>query len=137
MEQIPRVGVGVIIIKDDKILLGKRKNAHGTGSWCPPGGHLEFMETIEQCARRETIEETGVYIKNLQQPVFTEDFFEQENKHYITMLVTSEWDSGEPKLLESNKCERWDWFSWDDLPTPLFLPMQNHIEKGYKPFTSN
>lgn len=100
MEKIPKIGVGVIIAKDGKVLLGQRKNAHGTGSWCPPGGHLEFMETIEECARREVIEETGVSIKNIQKPVFTEDFFKAEDRHYITMFVTVEWDSGEPKLIE-------------------------------------
>ena len=134
MDKTPRIGVGVIIKRDEKVLLGQRKNAHGTGSWCPPGGHLEFMETIEACAIRETLEEVGAYIKNIQKPVFTEDFFKREGKHYITMLVTAEWDSVEPQLLEPEKCERWDWFSWNELPSPLFLPMQNHIDQGYNPF---
>jgi 8-oxo-dGTP diphosphatase len=134
MEQAPRVGVGVIITKENKVLLGKRKNAHGTGSWCPPGGHLEFMETIEACARRETSEEVGVQVSNIQKPVFTEDFFQLENMHYITMLVTTQWKSGEVQLLEPEKCEQWDWFSWDNLPSPLFLPMQNSINQGYNPF---
>ena len=135
MQKVPRVGVGVIIKRDNTVLLGQRKNAHGTGSWCPPGGHLEFMETVEDCARRETQEEAGVEIKNIQKPVLTEDFFTEEEKHYITLLVTTEWESGEPQLLEPEKCEKWDWFNWDELPSPLFLPMQNHIDQGYNPFS--
>lgn len=134
MEKIPKIGVGVIIRKDNKILLGKRKNAHGTGTWCPPGGHLEFMETITACAKRETDEESGLVITNIQKPVFTEDFFKEEDKHYITMLVTTDWESGEPELREPHKCEEWKWFAWDELPSPLFLPMQNHIDQGYNPF---
>ena len=134
MEKIPRIGVGVIITKNNKVLLGQRKNAHGTGSWCPPGGHLEFMETINECAHRETTEEVGVNIKDIQKPVFTEDFFKEEDRHYITMLVTTKWDSGEVKLMEPEKCEKWDWFGWDELPSPLFLPLQNHIDQGYNPF---
>jgi len=134
MEKVPRIGVGVVIRKDNKILLGKRKNAHGTGSWCPPGGHLEFMESIEDCARRETMEEVGLKIKNTQKAVYTEDFFKEEDKHYLTMLVTTDWESGEPELLEPEKCEEWRWFAWNELPEPLFLPMQNHIKQGYKPF---
>jgi len=134
MEKLPRIGVGVIITKDKKVLLGQRKGAHGMGTWCPPGGHLEFMETIEECARRETMEEVGVVIRDIQKPVFTEDFFKEEDRHYITMLVTTKWASGEIKLMEPDKCEQWDWFSWDGLPSPLFLPMQNHIDQGYDPF---
>jgi len=134
MDKIPRIGVGVIIRKGNKILLGKRKNAHGSGSWCPPGGHLEFMESIEDCARRETDEEVGLKIKNIQKAVYTEDFFRSEDKHYITMLVTTDWESGEPELREPEKCEEWKWFLWEELPEPLFLPLKNHINQGYKPF---
>ena len=71
----PKVGVGVIIVKEGKILLGKRKNAHGEGTWCPPGGHLELGESYEECAKRETFEETGLQIKNLQFITATNDIF--------------------------------------------------------------
>jgi 8-oxo-dGTP diphosphatase len=52
MHDRPLIGVAVIVIKDDKILLGKRKNSHGAGTWALPGGHLEFGESIKDCARR-------------------------------------------------------------------------------------
>jgi len=64
MDKKPKVGVGIIVIKDNKVLLGKRKNSHGEGSWCFPGGHLEFNESLENCAKREVLEETGIEIKN-------------------------------------------------------------------------
>lgn len=134
MERIPRIGVGVLIRKDNKVLLGKRKSAHGTGSWCAPGGHLEFMETVEDCARRETMEETGLTIINIQKTIYTEDFFTDEDKHYLTMLIVADWESGEPELREPHKCEEWNWFTWDNLPDPLFLPLQNHIQEGFTPF---
>ena len=53
----PKVGVGVAVVKDGKVLLGKRKNAHGEGTWSFPGGHLEYKESWEDCAIRETLEE--------------------------------------------------------------------------------
>ena len=71
----PKVGVGVIIVKEGKILLGERKNAHGEGTWCPPSGHLELGESYEECAKRETFEETGLQIKNLQFITATNDIF--------------------------------------------------------------
>ena len=38
----PLIGVAAIVIKDKKVLLGKRKNAHGAETWAFPGGHLEY-----------------------------------------------------------------------------------------------
>ncbi len=85
MENRPKVGLGVCIRKDGKVLLGKRKNTHGEGDWCFPGGHLEFNETWEDCAIRETKEETGIKIKNIRLATATNDIFKKEGKHYITM----------------------------------------------------
>ena len=134
MEERPKVGVGVVVVKDGKVLLGKRKNAHGDGSWCFPGGHLEFNEKLEECARRETFEETGIKIKNIKKGTFTNDMFKEEGKHYITLYLISEYDSGEVKIMEPDKCEKWDWFEWEKLPEPLFIPMQNLLKEGYHPF---
>ncbi|HII71621.1 TPA: NUDIX domain-containing protein [Candidatus Woesearchaeota archaeon] len=130
----PKVGVGTIVIKDGKVLLGKRKNAHGEGTWCFPGGHLEGGEEVEECARRETKEETGLEIKNIRLGTFTNDIFEKERKHYITLYVLAEPASGEPKVMEPEKCERWGWFRWEELPRPLFVPVENLLKAGYNPF---
>jgi len=133
MEERPKVGVAAIVIKDNKILLGKRKNAHGEGSWCFPGGHLEFNEEIEECAKREVLEETGIKIKNIEFSTITNDIFTKENKHYITIFIVCEYDSGEVKTMEPNKCEKWDLFEWENLPKPLFIPIQNLLKKGFHP----
>lgn len=78
----PKVGVAVIIRKDNKILLGKRIGSHGAGTWAFPGGHLEFGETPEQCAQREVFEETGLLLENFLRHGYTNDIFNVENKHY-------------------------------------------------------
>ena len=124
----PKVGVGVLIINDGKILLGKRKNTHGGGLWAPPGGHLEFAERLAECARREVLEETGLEVSNLKVLGFTNDIFVQENKHYITIFMITNQFSGSPQVLEPNKCERWEWFELDKLPANLFLPLQNLLK---------
>ncbi len=129
----PKVGVGVIVVKDSKVLLGKRINAHGEGSWSFPGGHLEFSESWEQCAKRETLEETGIAITNIRFATATNDIFETEQKHYITIFMLADYVSGDAKVLEPEKCETWEWFSWDSLPNPLFLPIQNLIKSGFTP----
>lgn len=125
MENRPKVGVGVIIVKDNTILLGKRKNAHGNGTWAPPGGHLEFGESLEYCAAREVMEETGLTLTNLRRGPYTNDIFLEENKHYLTVFMIANYTYGMPEVLEPQKCEIWDWFSWQDLPQPLFKPLAN------------
>ena len=129
----PKVGVGVIIIKDDKVLLGKRKGSHGEGSWAFPGGHLEFGESLEECANREVMEETGITIKNIRKISYTNDIFPEEGKHYITCFVRADYDAGEVQILEPNKCEKWDWFEWNKLPEPCFIPLQNLLKDNIDP----
>lgn len=60
-----KVGVGVMVLKDGKVLLSKRKGSHGSGEYAFPSGHLEYMEGFEECARRETKEECGIEIQNI------------------------------------------------------------------------
>ncbi len=48
MAERPSVGLGVIVAKGGKVLLGKRKGEHERGTWCPPGGHFEYGEGIEE-----------------------------------------------------------------------------------------
>jgi 8-oxo-dGTP diphosphatase len=120
-EKQPRVGVGVMIFKDNKILLGKRKGSHGPGEWAFPGGHLDYMETFEECVIRETKEESGLEIKNIQFVVLKNTHL-YAPKHYVHIGMVAEWKSGEAQILEPNKCQEWKWFALDSLPHPLFEP---------------
>lgn len=133
-QQHPKIGVGVIVIKDGQVLMGKRKNAHGDGSWSFPGGHLEWKESIEDCARREVMEEVGVTIKNLRLGTFTNDIFQAEGKHYVTLYVIADYEDGEAKTMEPEKCEAWEWVQWNAMPQPLFLCIQNLLKQSFDPF---
>lgn len=124
----PRVGVGIAVIKDGKVLLGKRKGAHGEGTWSFAGGHLEFKESIEECAYRELEEETGLRALSIELGPWTNDIIE-DHKHYITLFAFVTQFEGEPQLLEPHKCEGWEWFEWNNLPSPLFPPVASLIKK--------
>jgi 8-oxo-dGTP diphosphatase len=131
----PKVGLGVIIRKEGKVLLGKRRgNFHGEGDWCTPGGHLEFGESFEECSLREVAEETGIKVKNLKFAAITNDVFVKDNKHYVTIWMVADWEDGEPEVKEPDKCEKWDWFEWNDLPEPLFVSEINLKKQGFDPF---
>ena len=74
IDQKPKVGVGVMVFKDGKVLLGKRNDdaekasseLHGEGTWTMPGGKLDFGETLKEAARREAMEETGIKLNKLE-----------------------------------------------------------------------
>jgi 8-oxo-dGTP diphosphatase len=134
MEERPKVGVGVFVKKDGKFLFLKRKGAHGEGDWSFPGGHLEFGETPEECALREIEEEVGINVKNLRRVGFTNDIFTKEGKHYITLFIMADYDSGNAIIKEPQKCDKLEWFGWDDLPENLFLPIANLKKEGFDPF---
>ena len=131
-KKLPKIGIGVIVKKNGEILLGIRRNSHDAGTWSFPGGHLEFGETIEGCALRELKEEAGISVKNLRLGTFTNDIFPEDDKHYVTLYVVCDYESGEPEVLEPEKCEKWGWFKWNELPQPLFTPIKNLIKREYK-----
>lgn len=64
-DQVTKVGVIVLVFKGGKVLFGKRKSKLSTDTYGAPGGHLEYMESFEDCARREVREETGMEIQNI------------------------------------------------------------------------
>ncbi len=129
-EQRPKVGVGVMIMKNGRVLLGKRKGSHGAGEYAWPGGHFEYMESFEQCAKREVMEETGMEIDNIRF-LRLMNLKEYAPKHYVDVGLIADWKNGEPKIMESEKIEGWDWYDMDNLPSPLFATLPSYIE-AYK-----
>ncbi len=101
------------------------------------GGHLEFNESLEECVTREVAEETGIAINNIRFGAITNDIFTIEVRHYVTIFMLADYASGEVKLMEPDRCEKWAWFEWDKLPRPLFLPVQNLLKQNYNPFQSS
>jgi 8-oxo-dGTP diphosphatase len=126
-----RVGIGVFVWKNGKFLMGRRSNAHGDGTWSVPGGHLEFGESFEDAARREVAEETGLTIRNVRFGAVTNDYFEDEEKHYVTVWMVSGHHGGRPAVLEPDKFTELAWFDFDTLPAPLFLPWKQLLASQF------
>lgn len=123
----PRVGLGVMVIKDGKILLGKRKSSHGDGEYAWPGGHMEYLESFEGCVRREAREEAGVEIENIRL-LRVLNLKAYAPKHYVDLCFVADWKSGEPRVCEPDRVERWDWYDPEHLPEPLFFGEASAIE---------
>ncbi|MEN9561685.1 MAG: hypothetical protein RIQ56_958, partial [Candidatus Parcubacteria bacterium] len=115
----PGVGVGVYVRKGGKILMGLRKGGHGAGEWCAPGGKMDMNETPEECARRETFEETGIRVKNVRFLGITNDIWSDIGTHFVTISFVADWGSGVAQVMEKEKCEEWRWCEWGRLPKPL------------------
>ncbi|MDH5472426.1 MAG: NUDIX domain-containing protein [Gammaproteobacteria bacterium] len=125
----PVIGVAALIIDNGRILLGYRKKSPGENSWQCPGGLLEAGESLFDCARRETKEETGLDIGNLCIAPYTNNIFKRENFHSVTLYVTASLLEGAPEVCEPELAGSWAWFAKDQMPESLFLPLQLLIQE--------
>lgn len=122
-KKYPRVGIGIMIQNEQGlVLLGLRKGSHGAGEWSFPGGHLEMGETVLETAKRETKEEANLDIDKFELISVADEmrYLKSDGKHYLNVGVKGEYKGGEPVVMEKDKCEYWEWFNLDNLPTNLF-----------------
>lgn len=126
--ELPYIGVAVLVWQGDKLLLGQRIDANTAPVWQFPGGHLESGETVLQCAAREVKEETGLEINHAEHAGFSNEMISMGEREYITLFVSSS-TSGKPRVMEPDKCQSWQWFCYDQLPAPLFLPIINFLKQ--------
>jgi 8-oxo-dGTP diphosphatase len=115
----PSVGVGVMIVKEGAVLLGQRRGSHGDGEFAFPGGHLEYLESFEHCAKRETLEECGIEIGNIRFQ-FIANVTNYAPKHYVHIGLLADWQRGTPERLEPASSGPWAWYDIAHLPHPLF-----------------
>ncbi len=134
-------GLGVILEKDGKIVLGMRppdpdkadSAFRSAGEWCLPGGKLDFGETLEDGAIREVKEETGIIIKNPE--VISIHNCKNEHAHFLTAgMIAREWE-GEAKVMEPDEIVEWRWFDMNELPFPRYFPsfevIENYMQKKF------
>ena len=133
MENVVRVGVAAIIRKNNKVILAPRVGDHGTGTWVFPGGKLDHGESLENCVMREVLEETSLSVKNIKFGALTNDIFET-GKHFITIFMVCDWKRGTAREQEPEKMGKWQWFEWNNLPKPPFLPIVNLLKQKFNPF---
>jgi len=107
----PVVGVGAVVIKDEKVLLVKRGVDPNKGLWAIPGGSLKLGETLQEGAEREIMEETGIIIR-AKEPVYSFDFFERDGDgrirfHYVIVDMMADYIGGEVQGADDALEARW------------------------------
>ncbi len=127
------IGFGIMILKNHKVLLGKRHDdpvkassaLHGEGTWTMPGGKLHYGEKPQDGAKREVKEETSIETGSLKLISMTNDIV--PDAHFVTFGFLCEDFRGEPKVMEPDEITEWRWFDLDNLPSPMYRSSQKII----------
>ena len=133
MNNTIKVGLGVMLVKDNQVLLGHRNtNGKDTGgifepdSWCLPGGKQEYGETIFEGAKREVKEETNLTVNDLKIFNVCDDI--QIDRHYVTIQIIARKHTGILTVMEPDKQDEWKWFKFDQLPDNIYSPSKKFID---------
>jgi 8-oxo-dGTP diphosphatase len=129
----PYLGVSAVVVREGRMLLGRRRGAHGAGTWSFAGGKVDPGEHPSDTARRELLEETGLRALTAEPLVWTSDVFAGDGLHYVTLHHHVVVDEGEPRICEPDKVDEWLWFAWDSPPEPMFGPAASLFASGWRP----
>lgn len=120
----PVPAVGAVVWRGDEILLVRRGNPPRQGDWSLPGGCQELGETIEEAARREIREETGIEIDVLDIAAAVDLIDRDEDgrvrHHYVIVDVVAEWLSGE--AVAADDAAAVAWVAYHDLAAFALTP---------------
>ena len=130
--QRPQVGVTVLVVKENRVLLGRRIGSKpGTGMYQTPGGHLENQESFDACIKRELQEEVGIEIDRVTFLGLT-NVRQFPPNHFVLVAFAAEWKSGEVQNCEPDKCEAWGWYDMENLPLPMTPATESAIKSFLK-----
>lgn len=126
----PVVGVAVVVLKDNKILIGK-DTRKGSSVYGVPGGHWESGETIAECAKREVLEESGVACQDIKL-ISVYDFFRvDKNRSYVTIGMKAKYTSGELSDLQEEGRLNWGWYEPEDALKLNLFPADKVLIERY------
>jgi ADP-ribose pyrophosphatase YjhB (NUDIX family) len=117
----PRVGCGVVVLRDGKLLLLKRVNNPEAGAWGLPGGKVDWMEPAATSAARELMEEAGVDAGPMTLLCAADHIDPAAGEHWLAPIYLAETSTGEASRMEPAKHSDIGWFDPSDPPSPLTI----------------
>ena len=120
------IGAFIIVMQNNQILLGKRKNSYKAGMYGCPGGRLEIEESLEASAARELFEETNLTANHLEYLGVIRE--RQDGYNFIHFAYLCKEVEGTVHLKEPDKCESWNFYNLNSLPTPILPGHQAGID---------
>jgi len=127
----PKIGAVIIVTSGNKILLGKRKNSYKSGFYGTPAGGIESLEKVIDGAKRELFEETGLKVETLDYVGVIRDI--DDGYDFIHFAFLCKDYKGEPRLMEPNRCESWEWIDSDKIPENTLIGHKAAIEMFLNP----
>jgi ADP-ribose pyrophosphatase len=129
--------VGLLLVDDtERVLLTLRKHPPEAGAWSIVGGKLDFLETLEACARREALEEVGVEVIVESLLCVTDHILKDEGEHWVSPAFLGRICSGQVFNCEPDKTAEVRWFEISQLPANLTMTARNAI-KAYESRNDN
>ena len=133
MTDTPKLAALAVVIRDDHVLLVKRRNQPDAGLWGFPGGHVDFGETALDAAVRELREETGVIARPLRYLTNVDVIVHNDEGsvlfHFLLAAVLCDYLSGEP--MADDDVSDAGWRSVSDVLTGQ-LACSRHVDKVLK-----
>ena len=117
--QNPVVGVAVIILDEDRIILGRRSRGIYQGAWCIPCGYVEYDEDVRQAAEREFLEETGLVVE-VGEVYTVHSNFHNPEMHSVGIWFRGTIESG--NLCAGDDLDDVGWFALHAPPQPIAFP---------------
>jgi 8-oxo-dGTP diphosphatase len=111
------IGFGVATVSNGQILLGYQTRSYENPCWALPGGKLDKGEMIIDAVKREVKEECGIDVIEAEFLTYFEDL--RKDTHIISLVAKVNEFSGKATVLEPEKCQKWQWFDFNELPDEL------------------
>ncbi len=117
-QEKPALAVACLLFNQGRILLSQRPKTPQQNSWQCPGGFVQMNESLEAAGKRILQQKLAVSLKLSSTCFYSNNIFKTEQQHTFTLYLSA---SCPASLIKS---EKWQWFALEQLPQPLFLPLQ-------------